>query len=137
MGEMTEIQALEYALDSFAWGTHLADLEPMGVIIAMIKERRRRKETMIKLVARELWRTNLLRDATKPDGIQNLAWEDLLKAARSDVMAKVLFDRVRMQARAVLTAMREPTDAMIRAAGSGPADLSCWQRIIDAALEEG
>lgn len=40
-------------------------------------------------------------------------------------------------ARATLGAMREPTDAMIRAAGSGPADRSCWQRIIDAALEEG
>lgn len=39
-------------------------------------------------------------------------------------------------AKTALLAMCEPTEAMIRAAGDGPADRSCWQRIIDAALSE-
>lgn len=45
-------------------------------------------------------------------------------------------DYWRRLARSSFVAMREPTDAMIRAAGDGPADRSCWQRVIDAAISE-
>lgn len=93
--------------------------------------------TMIEQMARVLWETSFLRTAFGAPGIQDRTWRDLLVIARSDAEAKAWLDRTRRQALDVLTAMREPTEAMIRAAGSGPADRSCWQRIIDAALEEG
>ncbi len=120
MGEMTELQALEYMLDAIA-PAYEADLEPMGVIIAMIKERRRRKETMIERIAR---------------AAENAVFNPHAHGCSVSIVGDParFYDAI---ARATLAAMREPTDAMIRAAGSGPADLSCWQRIIDVALEEG
>jgi hypothetical protein len=98
------------------------------------------EQTMIERIARTLWETNLLRQALAPDGIQNVGWNDLVLLARSDVTAKAYFDRIRLQAREVISAMREPTEAMwqagMSACGGDGSFLDGYDAMIDAVLAE-
>lgn len=105
-------------------------------------------DSMIERVAKAAWETSLLRDVSKPDGVQTLSWEDLLLSARSDPMACALYKRTMHQAHAILNAMREPTPVILKALREsvpvngceweyaeeeGP---DCWRAMIDAALDE-